>query len=236
MNLDEIRNNVNYRLNKDVSGLTLTTFQFNTILQLINIEYFKLSYGLPEEYEKNAPFPKRAYEVSQKVTDDLNPFLVSMDGRDKGYLAVDNRGVAILPKDYAHVTAIGYDTQSDVPKRIIIEIMTNAQFDSRMGSRIIKPSLTNPICKFHAGKLLIFPYDINQIAFSYLRYPIKPVFAVIEDPVTETEVYDPTMSVELEYPEEVHVDIVNMICKYASENLMDQFRLQVEENRKSKGI
>jgi hypothetical protein len=236
MNLDEIRNSVNFRLNKDNTGLTLPSRQFNTILQVVNLEFFKLAYGLPEEYDKNAPFARRAYEVSQRMTDDLNPFLVSLDGRDKGYLPVDNRGVAVIPSDYAHVTAVGYDTQSDVPKRIIIEIMTNAQWDSRMGSRIIKPSLKNPICKFHSKKLLLFPYDIGPIAFSYLRYPKKPVYAVIEDPATETEVYDPTMSVELEWPQDVHTDIVNMIVWYASENLGDQLRIQTASQRKKQGV
>ncbi len=236
MNLDEILAATNYRINKSVSGQSFPSKNFNTMLQLVNLEYFKLSYGLPENYEKGSPFAKRSYEVSQRITDDLNPFLVSLDGRESGYLKVSSRGVAILPTDYAHVTEISYDTLEDVPKKIIIEIMTNAQWAARMNSTIIKPSIDNPICKFQKGQLLVFPYNISQIAFSYLRYPIKPFYATIEDTINEIEVYDPVNSIQLEFPEDTHSDFVNHLVAYAAENLTDQLRLQTAQNRKVQGI
>jgi hypothetical protein len=237
MTLDIVLENVNYRVNKDNSGNALSPDEFNAILELVNIEYFKWNFGLPEQYKPNMTFAAREWEVNQKITDDMNPFLVTLDGAVKPFLQVSNKGLAILPEDYFHVSSIGYDLmEGDSTKRYIVEIMTNAQWNSRLGSHILKPALDCPIARFISGQLEFAPKNIGQVDFSYLRKPTIPFYATTEDPITEDMVYDPANSVQLEWPPDCITDITNMLVSYASDNLGMMEIKQSAETRKAQGV
>lgn len=237
MTLDEIRQNVNFRLNKDYSGLSFTPEQFNTVLPLVSIEKFKQLYGLPEEYQKGQTFARIAWEVSRKVSDDLRKFIVSLDGKKKSQLKIDKFGIATLPSDYEHVSSIGFDyVVGGENFRKVITILKNNEFDARAESTISIPSKKRPVCTFVGNEVHFLPRDLGMVKFDYLRLPLKPFYATTEDPVTEVLVYDPANSVELEWPETVQTDIVAMLIKYAAENLGIMPAIEITERRKQLGV
>jgi len=236
MTLDEIRKAVNFRLNKDYSGQSLTPVKFNTVLQIVNLEYFKVKYGLPESYEQDNRSAAQAWEVTRKISDDLRPFLVSMDGKKNDSLKVGADGFADLPTDYAHVSSIGYEYRKG--KKVewkVVEPLTNAIFNARRSSFILTPSLRRPVCTWKADTIHFLPENIGMVGFDYLRNPKTPVYAVIYNVLLEIEQYDAANSTELEWPENTHPDIVNMIVSYTADNLRVQDGKQSAEIRKVVG-
>lgn len=237
MNLNEIRENVNYRLNKDYTGLAYTPEQFNLVLPLVNIEKFKQLYGLPEEYQKGATYARVEWEASRKISDDLRPFLVSMDGKNTPKLTVNTLGIATLPSDYQHASSLSFDyIVNNESKRKPITILKNAEFDYREGSALVAPTKKRPVCTFKGNEIHFLPKDIRRVKFDYLRLPATPYYATTEDPDTEELVYDHANSVQLEWSETVQADIIAMLVKYAAENLGMMQNVQLSEIRKDKGV
>lgn len=237
MNLDEVRRAINFRINKDYSGQSLSPVKFNDILPIVNLEVFKLRYGLPEDFEKKSYSARQAWEVARKISDDLRPFLVSMDGYINKPLTIDSDGIAQIPSDYAHVSAILFEYRDgDDTKYKKVQPLNNANFNARKTSYILRPRKAKPVCTFRSGTIQFAPNDLKFVSFDYLRLPKKPVYAVTYDTTLEVEVYDPANSVELEWPELVHPDIVAYMVSYCADNLqMDKLK-QSAEIRKGIGI
>lgn len=102
MTVDEFYQWLNFIVNKEQSG-AIGPDKFNLGLKVIVLDKFKEIYGLPEDYRVNQPIPRVAYELTQKVGDDLTrKFLKSV------YLSVDSRGQADFPSDYAHYSTMRY--------------------------------------------------------------------------------------------------------------------------------
>ncbi len=60
---------LNFLMRKLFSG-AIKPQDYNVALSAVNIEFFKLKFGLPEDYQIGAPFSRQAYELTQKMTDD----------------------------------------------------------------------------------------------------------------------------------------------------------------------
>ena len=235
MNLGEVKAAVNQILRKDNVGNAISPSEFNSLLLRTNLEYFKLKYGLPEEYEKGDYSARQAWEVTRKISDDLAPFLVSKDGQINPPLSVNNKGVANIPDDYAHASAMLFEIREGTEhKYIIVEALSNAQYNARKTSSILEPAFDCPICTFRDGVIQFAPANLGFVAFDYLRQPNTPVYAyTVQSDLTE--VYDHENSTQLEWPVDCHTDIVNMIVSYAADALHLQDTKQSTEMRKRTG-
>lgn len=226
MTVEEIRQWVDFELNKNQTGGTLSPEEYNLCLSWANQEYFKIKYGLPEQYRPGMPLPAQAWSVTQENIDALSPFLTAKGGRDYPQLKIDIDGRATIPSDYVHASSIRYND-------LAVEILSNDVVGNRLQSPITYPDKKYPICTFYSGYIQFYPKDLGYVNFDYLRMPETPVWAYTI--VNDVPVYNPIASVQLEYAPIYHMDIANLIVSYAASNLRDQLAIQLAEQRKIQG-
>lgn len=218
MDLNQILSSVNYIANKELSGNTLSPQQYNDLLRLVNIEYLNFLIGLPADFRQGMPTSRVAYDVNSWDTTSLLPFKKTLGGRDYPLLSIDNQGIAVIPSDYYIVGAISYqDVIEDVPHLRQVEILKDNQ-QGRRGSKLIPPSHKYPICYFYDDYIKFFPEDLRFCEFTYIRTPRTPVYAYTID-ANDNVVYDSANSVQLEYYESNHIDIIRLLLKYIGVNL-----------------
>ena len=241
MNLGEILSLINYISNKDQTGRTMTPNQFNLLLDASNNDYFKKKYGLPEEYQPGQPFPAQSYEITQKITDDMRSFKKWLGGRDYPALSIDTSGRADIPTDYVHYSSIRYrkvtnsaDCTTPTTEYKTIEVLTDAQIGDRLQNSIKMPTIDNPICSFYSDYIQFYPITLARTDFTYLRYPTTPIFGYTI--VNDVEVYNPSTSTEIEWPDINHLDIVRIILSYIGINLREPQLFQYAEMKKKEGV
>lgn len=193
LTLVDIYDHIFTRVNKDQSGNTYGLNQFNVDLGVANTEMFSYLYGLPQAYRPGAPLPPVAFEVSQRIIDNLKNCKVNMGGpgaNDASPLEVIN-GVANIPPDYVHFVRMNYiqalGEECKTPNNKIsrnIEILTDAAFADRIGNYIKnKDVAAYPYCNFQASYIEFRPkWDYQMINFVYLRMPKRPYLDVVVRP------------------------------------------------------
>jgi hypothetical protein len=226
MTVEDIRNWVNFELNKHQTGNTLSKDEYNLCLKWANEEYFKLKYSLPEQYRPGQPLSGQAWAVTQENIDALSPFLMAKGGKNYPQMIIDTNGFANYPSDYVHVSSIRYGKR-------VVEVVSNDVLGDRLDSPIVQPTSQYPICCFYSGYIQFYPTDLKFVNFDYLRMPTTPIWGATI--INDEYVYNPNTSTQLEWPEFTHIDIANMIVNYAAKNLRDFDMVQVSENRKDKG-
>jgi len=241
LNIGEIYQFVNFELNKYQSG-SFTPDEFNQVLAATYLDPFKVKIGLPEEYQ----FPSRNgggaearqnYQAGQTITDDLRLFIKTTVVTKVG------SGFFPYPADYVRHSASEYDLIinnngcGQQPSVYVqsIEPVTDEQKKFRLNNSIIAPDVEYPIISFEDRGFLINPKTITQFRLTYLRLPVKPVFGFFYDPVTQEVTYDPTTSIQLEYPVIMHNDYCAMLIKYIAENIRDDSARQFGEARQMNG-
>ncbi len=242
MNVSEILQYVNFRLNKEQSGRSMTEDQYNLILQVINVEYMKWKYGLPEEYQPGSPIPRQFWEATQKITDDMRWAKVKMGGQEGGQMVVDTNGIAQIPSNYLHYSSIWFNYLKNNPecgkpasKKVFpVEVLFDDQVGDRITHPVKGPTLKYPFCCFYNDYIEFWPKTLGNVEFTYIRIPTTPVYAYTV--VNDEPVYNAAASVQLEWPVDCHADIANLIVGLASENLRDQFMKQVSTERRERGV
>lgn len=236
MTLDEIRQFVNFRLKKDYFGNALKPDDFNNVIKFVNIEYFCQKFGLTAEYQKGSAVARINFEDTLKITDDMRLFISNGKNNNGAPFIINSAGFTDLPEDYLHRTSILYDYQTDPMQQVPVELLTNAQWNTRLGRSIRKPTKKNPVANIIGSKIRFSPTDLKVVHIEYLRKPKEPFYATNEDINTQSLVYDPDNSVQFEWPEDCHADLANMILSYAADNLMNPQAKQSAELRKAKGV
>ena len=254
MNLQRLYEFINLKTNKNQSGNTLNPDRFNVALDAVNIDYFKLKYGLPEEYVPGRSLPKQYWESTTKNTDDLSIHKVLLGGSLSVPLQVDNKGYAEKPSDYVHVSSMAFNKPVTYGNRTLqeprtIELLTDDQWTPRLQNSITKPNYDYPIARIIGNKIQFEPKDIKNVEFAYLRMPKTPFYDYIieNDAVVylpEGGVHDgsvlaagtPSRTVELDWSVDNHTDIAEMIINYVSTNLRESFLYQTSQARKQNGI
>ena len=241
VNVNKVWEALNFLLNKEQEGNTITPAEINILFPMVNVDFFKQRYGLPEEYKPGQPLPKMSYEVTQKITDDLRAFKVRM-GTDVAAMQLDSLGRAPIPSNYIHFSSVRYnmlatntcDASTFKPRSI--EHLSDAQVGDRLGNSIKMPTARNPVFVTYATYFQFYPKDLRNIEFTYLKMPATPVYGFTEDDTTDEITYSATASTHFEYPEDCFMDIVRMCASYAGMNLEDDRMVQFAEMQKTKGV
>ena len=235
INVNDLKIFIDFVANKDQSGTSYSIDQLNNIFQAANIDLFKLRYGLPEEYSLGMPLPRQAYEITQKMKDDMRVLKVVSN------LTVTAAGEMILPSDYVHKTAISYKKIINAccgnpPKvdRRPVEIMDDDKWDERVSAVIKAPSLDFPVCNYLSDRIRFEPTTIKEVEFSYLRVPSKPVWAYTF--TGDIEVYDPNTSVNFDWNDILFTDIAKLVLGYIGINLRDEQLQTAISEYKVKGV
>lgn len=229
------------RMNKHQSGRSIPIPDFNLVARIATYEYFKLKVGLPEQYRPGQPFPPQAWQVSKKITDDMQHLLVWKGGPDYPALTIDKYGIAEIPSDYFAFSSCYYnyvvqnscDDIDEKPKEV--DFLTDAEWSDRMNSVIVPPTKEYPVAKMAGGVIQFAPKNLKTVNFTYLREPATPVLAYTLDGNNDY-VYDAANSVQFDFPQVCLPDIANLIFEIMSQNIKSELDLQLAQNRKSQGI
>lgn len=237
MTLEEIRQYIQIKLNKNQQGWSLTPVRFNILLKALNIDYYESKVQKPDA-------PNMGYEFSKKYIDLFRVFKKRVT-----IPLVDQKGV--IPDDYRHYSSVYYDRyynstegcDMDIDSRFIPYIK-DSKLIRRITSSIEKPTLDFPLWTFIDNEIVVYPKEIKNIVFTYLRKPLDPYYDY--DIVSSKEQYLPpgethvnstvepigsaSKSVELEYPEAVHIEIADWLYEVASTSLKDQLNIQMAMN------
>jgi hypothetical protein len=238
MNLGELKLYLNYVLNKEQRGGALTPSRFNSLLKRCNLKHFKKKIGLPEEYRIGQPLSRQAFELTQKLSDDIRPFVISMDDFN-GMLSVDSDGHSVIPSNMYYPSSLGYRyilnsaTCGISEEMKPIEVLIDAQWNHRLASHIRPPSLAYPIAIFRDGYIEFRPKTLQFVNFTYVRYPVDPVYAYTL--VNDVDVYDAANSIELEWDNVNILDIAYLILNEMGINLREGQIQQFSEMRKQEG-
>jgi len=188
---------------------------FNLALNAVNIDFFNLKCGLPQEYQPNHPMPRQAYEVSTRITDDIQHL------RKRATIANNGFNIYTIPTDYGAFSSMRYPRY--IQKRGVqsidwrtIDILTDEDYNERLESNLLPITAKSPFgCYVQtvSGTGWEVPLsDITTIQLTYLRLPNTPVFGY--NMVNDEPVYVPAASTQLDWPVTCHQDFVIALCRY----------------------
>jgi hypothetical protein len=210
--------------------------QFNLVINRAQMTKFMEMYGNPVEYQPGAPAPRVAYEVTQKVTDDLKQF------KQEKVLTINKYGQAPYPENYVHTLSLGsrYYKQTEDCKEgetevfiAPIEVVNQDKEMQRRASRIVGPTKKSPICILKDTYFQFYPENIGSVQLSYLRQPREARYGVTI--VSGRPVYDQATSVDLEWPDVAVNDIVMRALSYIGLSIKDGDITQYAETKKQTG-
>lgn len=237
ISVNEVKQYSDYISNKEQSGNSITPEQFNLLLRRGLDDLFKQRYGLPEEYQPGMPLPRMAYEVTQKMKDDLRMCKVTDS------FSVDSKGQMLLPEDYVHYTRLTYvyyqnNKEAGKPdERFVgIEVIDDDKWDSRRTHPVKIPNKKKIIIgNFNSDNIEFYPRDLGKVEMAYLRYPQTPVWAFTVD-AEDNVVFDPGNSVDIEMPKILTNDLTRIILSYIGINLRESGLVSYIEEIKAKGM
>ncbi len=219
-------------LDKDYNGDILTPAYYNRLLQASNLMYYKLKFGLPEEYQVGRPAPRQAPEITRKLKDDIRQF------KTFSTVAIDGNGDGDFPDNYGHTDAVSYDRIVSIDGvshtyRSPIDELTQSEADDRLGNYTKMPTTKYPILVYTSDGIRVYPTTITVVNLSYYRLPIQPVFdySIVDDEILVGE--DP---VEWDWPEDCHMDIVRIMLSDMGVNIGSQLITQYSEMKSQKGV
>lgn len=225
-----------YTLADKYQSRQLSDAEFNQLIDASNLDLWKLKVGLPEEYQINAPFARQAWQVSNKISDDMRYFITQSD------ITKNSSGIFTYPTDYGAFSSMRYDRilndeDCGTPdqKTRTVELVTDAELSERLDNTIIPPDYDYPVGAWYGSGWKVYPTIIKKVNLTYLRLPTTPYRNYTLDPVTDLTQYNPTGSVQLDYPKSLWVDFAYIVLKKMAINIREEELYQMAESRQIKG-
>jgi hypothetical protein len=184
-------------------------------------------YGNPAEYQPGRPLPRVAYQLTQKVSDDLKVFL-----KEKSYRGTEIiNGAISYPLDLAHPTRL---TWVSTGTRVGVTFVDDDKVDEKLNCPITGPTERYPFAEILSNGLRVYPASPVELRLKYLSYPVKPKYVTrIED---GDEVFDEVASIDIQWPETTFRQLAMIALGDFGVNLKDQQIQQYSEFRKREGV
>lgn len=213
MDVNQFLNFVQFVANKEQSGRSMSPAQFNLVVP--QAQYL---------------FVLNEIKNWQTISEDMRVLKKTV------VFSLDANGIAAIPDDYMmfatdvvkYVTALRYTTTQtvidscgdEVQEQVLIpiEYVGEDEWAVRSSSENRKPTTQFPIVKFNATTISFMP-ALPQVTMTYLRQPVKPVWNFTIDTATETPIFNPVGSINLEFPEHTHVRIAWYVLSLIGCNL-----------------
>lgn len=228
MNIDTAYSFIKDLANKSQRGF-IPSAKFNRYAERAQIEVFMQRYGNPHNYRAGYPVAAMGYGQSQKIHDDLRPFI------RPGILNLDAHGQAWYPKDYVHLSSLNYQlTDKEEHRKVPVKVIGDDVLAYRLSSKLVQPTLEHPICVLYENYLQFYPEQMNGVNIVYLRQPTPPKWAYTL--VSNREVYDAGNSVDWEFPDEVHNELCIKVLSYIGIRLREEELIQYAELKNKQGI
>jgi len=222
---------VNFIANKDYGGNVVEPDRFNQLVKIVNLDLFKIKMGLPEEYQLGVPISRQYLDATQRLTDETR-FL-----KTRVAAQTVTVGVIAYPANYFSLNAIryGYQRIIDGVSTVLwktVEVLTESEYSDRAGNWTKLPSAKNPVCVVRSDGVYVYPIIIPQVDFTYIRYPITPVFVYVQAAGYITA----GASTEYEWPVHLHMDLTSRILSFIGINIREQELQQYAETHKQQGV
>lgn len=224
MTIDETYQYVRFLANQAQYSGNIPPNEFNLAIYRAEIEFFSKRYGHPAQYQDGRPVPRVGFQMTEKITDDLKPFITER------VLTVSDCRI-VYPTDYVHL--LGLACVIDNKKREAVKIIDIDKWANRTQSAIVPPS-KEAIAMHMADGMQVQPDGI-RVHFTYLRLPNRPVWAFTLD-ANNRPVYDAANSVDSEFPDTTHNEIALMACGYLGINIKDGDLIQYSQYKEATGV
>ena len=238
IDINELYEFVQFVSNKEQSGYVKPS-EFNLAVDRAQMQLFMERYNNPAEYQPGRPVPRVAYQQTQKVSDDLRPFI------KKVYQPLLNGGKFLwsnLP-DYMHLSSLRaqyYKVDNTTGESELrtsgVRILDDSELSSYLDSSIVSPTSEYPIAAIYNGYLQVYPTNITGIDVTYLSRPAKAVWEYTVNATTEMPDYDSANSINLNWSDELFNEIGVRILSFVGVNLKDNTITQYSELKKQQGI
>ena len=235
INIDELYNFVQFIANKEQSGYVKPS-QFNLAVDRAQMQLFMERYNNPAEYQPGRPIPRVSYQQTQKISDDLLPFI-----RIRTYtLNAQGRLRWTRVNDYMHISSIRghYEYEDDCGNtttlRKRVKVVDDAEVSDYLNSPITMPTVDYPIAAIYNDFLQIYPVTVEFIDLTYLTRP--PVGEWAWTVANNQPVYDATASTDLVWSDELFNEIAIRILSFVGINLREMSISQYSETKKQQGI
>lgn len=246
MTVDEVFKLVQFWAKKSQAGGNPTPDQFNLALWRGYFEWIMEGYGNREEYTPGNPIPRISWQNTQKITDDLrfllvtHPLFLPSDGQLPIPDGTYNDLNGDVAESYLHHSALSFTVNKQKDGKIVsskpvpITVVRDGELAHRLSSEIVQPTRRYPIAAYFSDYIQIYPKNLAWVQFSYLKEPVKPVWAY--DLVNGRPVYDDSASVQLESPDETHNAIAIKVLKYLGISIREEQLIQWAERQETQGI
>ena len=212
----------------------ITIAQKNAYFKRAQLEIVNDLFGNIEEYQMGRPVPRKAFEVTSIISDDLAPLIKATD------ITQMASGVATKPADYLYFINLESDyytnptsTLAAYQSWVQVDFVTHAEKASRMNSHINYPDAYTPIAVNYNGYFQIYPTTIQKVRLTYLRKPLDPVWGYTT--VNSAPVYNSATSQDFELPETVHTKICQKVLEYIGISTRDGELLGIADQKLKQG-
>lgn len=232
MTLFEQYNFVSFILNKDYAGNVVKPDKFKEVVKVINQELFNIMMGLPEGFAPGQPIPQMSFDLTKLLNAETR-FL-----REYESAQAVAAGVIAIPSGFFMVDTIrfGYQRSIDGVATTLyrpVEELTEREYSDRAGNYTKQLTQKNPGYVLRNDGIYIYPTTISQVQFSYIRFPVTPVFDYTLGTGTITEGPSP---VEYEWGENLHPKLTWMIVNYFAKHIKEDDLTQYAEMYKAQGV
>lgn len=163
MTLQEIFDYVNFVISKDVSGQVLDPVRFNTLLNAVNVEYFRA------ESDKLLALSAQPSEVKETAYS-LSPVKKFVE---EWITYACSSGVETVPVDFEVPLAMTALINNRLKN---VKIMTEDEFAVARTSLLQRDVTNNPVCVKRRNELKFYPPKIDKVYVTYLRMPQTPYY------------------------------------------------------------
>lgn len=260
ISIDGVYKDVQMLANKSQRSGYIAPGRFNQLSEMANLILFNRRYGNVNEYQPGRPVPRVAFSITQKVKDDLRPFIKLIT------LVLDENGRVDYPSDYIHWDSCRYkfledsDCDDCTPgivkdgtsrsrrsgiaktgkKKLysgldvnVMNIEHNA-LASRLRSKIVNPTKERPIMALYDTYMQFYPMDLGFVEMTYLRRPMVPSWGYTL--VDGRPVYDPSTSIDFEWPWEVRNELIMQILSLLGITIREQELISTTEGKNGAGV
>lgn len=190
-------------------------------LHQAQLSLFMERVGNPAKYQVGHPIPPQSYQVTKKISADLQPFVREVE-------SVLVNGEFDLPDSFVYPTSLrkakdGRD----------IEILDDDKIAQRFSS-LVKPITPEfPVAEITGSGYRVYPNTLTKYYLKYLKLPLKPKYVTTLE--GDDEVYDDVNSVDLEWGEIAVNEIVNRALAILGLNVKDTQIQQFANYQKQQG-
>jgi hypothetical protein len=217
MNINEIYKLVSYMVDK-YQGAYLAPDDFNMAINAAQRQYLNFLTGETAEFNQGSRRPSGGFSNDVTTGGSLSNFL------KEGTLTITTQ-LAAQPTDFYKISAMRTTDDDYAIKRVGAD-----KIYAYVNNPIDTPTLTEPIYTEIGSNFKFWPSTLATAKIVYFKKPADAKWAYTGDLV-----YDSGTSVQLEWPENDHMDIVYRTLGIIGINLKDGDLIRVSQTVKNDG-